>query len=349
MPPKFEIDLVSDTASMPTEEMLEAMMSAPLGDEQRNEDPTVMELNSRVAALLGQDNAIFLPSGTMCNQIAIAVHCQPGDEIIAAHNSHIISSEGAGAAVFAQSVIQPINNTYNGIFSVEDLHGAVRKRTAKAPRSRLVSIEQTSNRGGGSVWPLETVSAINDAAHELGLQTHLDGARLLNACIAAHVQPVSYAAKFDSVWIDLSKGLGCPVGAVLAGSSCFIDQATRWKHRMGGAMRQAGILAAAGLYALDNNVRRLVDDHKNAKRFAKQVSQLPGVNLVFDKIETNLVFFDISETNLTTEDISQALARRGIRIGVESRHVMRAVFHISVNDKATDKAASVLKEIIEMS
>jgi len=341
----FAIDLVSDTATRPSTAMREAMARAEVGDEQRGEDPTVNALAEKVAELLGQKAAIFLPSGTMCNQIALAVHCQPGDEIIAAANSHIVSSEGAGASVFARSVIRGIGAA-NGIFSGAELAAAVRSPGLKAPRSKVVCIEQTNNRGGGAVWPLETLREVVSVARDQKLLLHMDGARLLNACVASNVSAETYARPFDSVWLDLSKGLGCPIGGVLAGSTEFIQQANRWKHRFGGAMRQAGIVAAAGVYALEHNVDRLAEDHDNARHFAERIRELPGVRLKFDRIETNLVFFDVSESGCKASEIAGALAERGIRIGVESPSLMRAVFHLDISSAMTDAAVAALKAVM---
>ncbi len=335
------VDLVSDTSTRPCKAMRHAMADAPVGDEQRGEDPSVNALNERVADLLGQERALFLPSGTMCNQIALAVHCHPGDEVIAASGAHIIASEGAGAAVFARSVIRPIASA-NGIFTADQLREAIRPGRVKAPRSRVVAVEQTNNRGGGSVWPLDVLAGIIEGARKGDLRLHMDGARLMNAVVASGVEARAYAAPFDSVWLDLSKGLGCPVGAVLAGSSAFIEEADVWKHRFGGAMRQAGIIAAAGLYALDHNVERLAEDHANARAFAARIAEVPGVAVLNPAVETNLVFFDVAATALTAREISNRLMEQGIRIGVESPYVMRAVFHLDVDADQAKVAAEAL-------
>lgn len=343
--PPFSIDLVSDTATRPSPAMRDAMARAEVGDEQRGEDPTVNELTTRVARLLGQEAALFLPSGTMCNQIALAVHCLPGDEIIAAANSHIVSSEGAGASVFAHSVIRGIGSE-RGLFGPDELAAAVRSPGLKAPRSKVVCIEQTNNRGGGTVWPLEVIQEVVRTARERKLLLHMDGARLLNACVATNVSPESYAKPFDSVWLDLSKGLGCPIGGVLAGSNEFIAEANRWKHRFGGAMRQAGIVAAAGLYALDHNVERLAQDHRNAQRFAEQIASLPGLRLRFDRVDTNLVFFDVGDSGKTSKEIAQGLAQHGVRIGMESPSLMRAVFHLDISEEMVGTAAKALAAVL---
>ncbi len=341
------IDLISDTATRPCARMRQAIADAVVGDEQRAEDPTVNLLTQTVAQMLGQEAAIFLPSGTMCNQIALAVHCRPGDEIIAAANAHIASSEGAGAAVFAGSVIRPIP-TPDGIFEAVDLAAAVRPRALKSARTRLVVIEQTSNRGGGTVWPLETIRSVAQTARAHGLVLHMDGARLMNAVVATGIDASRYAAGFDSVWLDLSKGLGCPVGAVLAGTTSFIEEATRWKHRFGGAMRQAGVLAAAGVHALEHNVARLADDHRNASYFAEHLVKLPGLRLQGKAVQTNLVFFDVRDSGLTAMQIAERLRTKGVRIGIESDSVMRAVFHLDIDQCATRTALQALEEALRV-
>jgi len=345
MAASYRIDLVSDTSTRPCAAMRRAMAEAEVGDEQRGEDPTVNALNERVAALLGQEAALFLPSGTMCNQIALAVHCGPGDEIIAAANSHIVSSEGAGAAVFSRSIIRGLDAP-EGIFTADQLRAARRAPRIKSPRSRLVAVEQTSNRGGGAVWPLQTLREVAAAARELGLALHMDGARLMNAAVAAGVDARRYGELFDSVWLDLSKGLGCPVGGVLAGSRGFIREAEVWKHRFGGAMRQAGILAAAGLYALDHNVERLADDHRNAAAFAAGLADLPGIRLASQRVQTNMVFFDVSGTGLATGEIAHRLAGDGVRIGAENERTMRAVFHLDVDEAGTEAALAALRRAV---
>jgi threonine aldolase len=341
----LRIDLVSDTATRPSAGMRQAIANAEVGDEQRGEDPTVNRLNERVAELLGKEAALFLPSGTMCNQVALAVHCRPGDEILCAANAHIRTSEGAGAAVFAASVINPVESR-SGVFGARELSGAIGEGRVKSPRPRLVVIEQTSNRGGGSVWPLATIRDVAAAARERGLLLHMDGARLVNAVVASGVQARAFAEPFDSAWLDLSKGLGCPVGGVLAGSRAFIREADRWKHRFGGAMRQAGILAAAGLYALDHNVARLEEDHRNARRFGAGLAQMRDIALLNPDIETNLVFFDVQATGLSAAEIARRLLRRSIRIGVESAFVMRAVFHLDVTAPDVDAVLAALSECL---
>ena len=339
------IDLYSDTQTRPSRAMREAMASAEVGDEQLNEDPTVRELCAMVADLLGKDAALFLPSGTMCNQVAVATHCRPGDEIIAAEQSHIISSEGAGAAVFAGSFVRAIP-CERGIFSGEELRDALRSSSLKRPRSRLVVVEQSNNRGGGSVWRLDEIEAVAAAARAAGLALHMDGARLMNAAVAAGVAAVDFARPFDSVWLDFSKGLGCPMGGVLAGSKAFIEAADPWKHRFGGALRQAGIVAAAGLHALDHHVERLAEDHDNARRFAERIAEIPGVTFDPAAVETNLVFFEVGETGLGARAIAERLLAQGIRVGVEGPTRMRAVTHLDVTRADVEQAAEALATVI---
>lgn len=345
MPDPIQIDLVSDTASKPTPGMRRAMAEAPVGDEQRGEDPTVNALNERVADLLGQEAAMFLPSGTMCNQVAVATHCRAGDEIIAAEGAHIDGAEGAGAAVFAGSFVRAIACP-RGIFTPDDVLSALRMRHAKVPRTRLVEFEQSNNRGGGSVWRCDEVVSVVQVARDNGLALHMDGARLMNAEVASGEKAASYTTLLDSVWLDLSKGLGCPVGGVLAGSRAFIEEADPWKHRFGGAMRQAGIVAAAGVYALDHHVDRLAEDHANARRFAARISQLPGIELGSSPVETNLVFFDVGATGRSAGDIGAKLMQQGIRLHVQGDRRIRAVTHLDISAADVDRAADVLEQIL---
>jgi threonine aldolase len=321
------------------------MFEAVVGDEQRGEDPTVNELLERTAALLGQERAIFLPSGTMCNQIAFAVHCRPGDEIVAAANSHIVSSEGAGAAVFSGAVIRGIESK-TGVFTGEQLAAAVRTVKPKVPRTTVVSVEQTTNRGGGTVWKGAQLKSIVNIARERGLILHMDGARLMNAAVSSEEDIKTYTSLFDSVWIDFTKGLGCPVGSVLAGSKDFISRAEHWKHRFGGAMRQAGILAAAAIYALEFNCERLTEDHHNARQFATSIANLTGLTLPFSIPETNIVFVNVQGLGVSASEFSAKLREKGVRVGVEDTHQLRAVFHLDISQEKTQKAIQAFSETV---
>jgi threonine aldolase len=339
------VNLISDTQTRPTEPMRQAMAQADVGDEQRGEDPSTNRLCERVAQLLGKEAAVFLPSGTMCNQVAVLVHCRSGEEIIADETAHIITSEGAGAAALAGAWVRPLKGR-NGIFTAEQVRAAIRPRNRNAPRTRLVAVEQTSNRGGGSVWPLAAIEDVASVAREHGLALHMDGARLLNAVVASGVSARQFAAPFDSVWLDLSKGLGCPVGGVLASDATFVEEAWRWKHRLGGAMRQSGVLAAAGIYALEHHVERLAEDHANAKLLAERIAALPGITLQPPIVETNLVFFDVSGTGLTATQVVAGLLQRGVRIGAEGEHHLRAVTHLDVDREGVERAAAALAAIV---
>ena len=339
------INLYSDTQTRPTPEMREAIARAEVGDEQRNEDPSVNRLCEMVAGLTGKEAAVFMPSGTMCNEIAILVHCRPGDEIYADESAHITHFEAGGPAAFAGAVTHSLRGV-NGIFSPDALAAAIRVPNRYSPRPRLVEVEQTANMGGGTVWPLETIREVAEVARSRGLALHMDGARLPNAVVASGVSFADFSAPFDSVWIDLSKGLGCPCGAVLAGSRAFIDAAWRWKQRMGGALRQAGILAAAGIYAFENHIDRLADDHANARRFAAIVAQYPGVGVDIETVQSNMVFMDMSGTGIGTGAMSKALEARGVRIGALGPR-LRAVTHLDIDDAGIEAAVAAVRAVAD--
>ncbi len=335
------INLYSDTQTLPTPEMRQAMAEAPVGDEQSFADPSVNALCEQTAALMGKEAAVFLPSGTMCNEIAIRVHCRPGDEVIAEASSHILNFEGGGPAALSGVQIAPVAGE-RGLYTAEQAEAAIREDHRYAPRSSLLEVENTANMGGGSVWPLQAVQAVTAVARAHGLATHLDGARLPNAVIASGVSAADYAACFDSAWIDLSKGLGCPVGAVLAGSAAFIDEVWRWKQRMGGAMRQAGILAAAGLHALDRHWERLAEDHAHAALLADALRGIEGFTV--EPCETNILFFDVGGTGRSAADIAARAGAAGLRIGAMGPTRMRAVTHLDVSRADCEEAGHILAE-----
>jgi len=331
------VNLYSDTQTRPTPAMRKAMAEAPVGDEQRGEDPSVNALVERVAGLLGKEAAVFLPSGTMCNEIALAVHCRPGEEVLTDEGSHIIHFEAGGPAALAGVMIRPLAGR-RGVFDGAAVDGAARPATRHAPRQRLVTVENTANLGGGTVWPLAAVEDVAAAARRRGLALHMDGARLMNAVVASGVSAAAFARSCDSVWIDLTKGLGCPVGAVLAGGRDFIEEAWRLKHRWGGAMRQAGILAAAGLHALDHHVDRLADDHANARRLAEGLARLPGVAIELAAVETNMVYVDVARTGVAAPEIVARLKAAGVIMGAFSATLIRAVTHLDVDRAGIDRA-----------
>ena len=341
----IRIELHSDTQTRPTPGMRKAMAEAPVGDEQKGEDPSVNRLLEMAIDLFGKEDAVFLPSGTMCNQISMMLHCKPGDEVLSDKTAHVLNLEGAGAAVFAGSMISPIDGV-RGIFTAQQVEAAVRTVRRHTPRTRLLVVEQTSNLGGGTVWPLETIREVETAARGHGMAMHMDGARVLNAVVASNVSARDFAAPFDTMWLDLSKGLGCPFGAVLLGSKALIDEAWQWKQRMGGAMRQSGVIAAAGVYALENNVDRLVEDHENARFFAERIAEIPGVTIDPGSVETNLVFFEVEGTGLSAGQVHDRLLEHGVRIGASSGSSMRAVTHHDVSREQLAEAAKILSTVV---
>lgn len=309
------IDLYSDTKSRPTAAMRKAIAEAIVGDEQQNEDPTVTRLLERAAALLGKEAAVFLPSGTMANEIAVLLHCRPGDEVIAHRDAHIFNFEGGAVAALAGAMVRPLDGAA-GMFDLESLARAIRPRARLTPKSRLVSIEQTTNLGGGGVWPLALIEGVVGLARQHGLTAHLDGARLMNAVAASGIGAERYAALFDTVFLDFTKGLGAPFGAVLAGSADLVAEAWEWKQRLGGSMRQAGMMAAGCLHALDHHVERLVDDHANARLLAGLLSEAGALSV--EPVETNMVYVNIGATGIAAAEFSRRMIERGVRSSVLS-------------------------------
>ncbi len=339
------VNLYSDTQSKPTAAMRRAMAEAAVGDEQRGQDPTVNRLCEMAAELLGKEAAVFLPSGTMCNEIAILVHCRPGDEILCDKTSHIIHAEGGGPAALAGVVMTALDGAH-GIFTADQTASAIRQPNRYVPRTRLVEIEQTANLAGGTIWPLATITEVAATAHAKDLLVHMDGARLLNAVVASNVSAADFSAPCDSVWLDLSKGLGCPVGAVMAGSADFIEACWFWKQRIGGAMRQAGIIAAAGVYALEHHVERLAEDHANAKLLAERLSELPGVTVDLESVQTNMAYFDIGGTGQDAAQFQASLAERGIQVSHMGPSRLRAVTHLDVSRAEIETAATTIAELL---
>ncbi|MDZ4812299.1 MAG: threonine aldolase family protein [Pseudomonadota bacterium] len=332
------IDFSSDTKTRPTQGMRQAMAMAEVGDEQAFEDPTVNALCARVAALLDKEAALFAPSGCMCNQIAIAALCRPGEEVICDRSAHIAWFESGGPAANAGVMLNTLDGN-RGRFTVAQIQAAMRPAWRHCPEATLLAVEQTSNLGGGAVWPLTQLHSVAEFAHAHGMRTHMDGARLLNAVVASGVSAAEYAASFDSVWIDFSKGLGAPVGAVLAGTEEFIGRAWRVKQRLGGGMRQAGILAAGALYALDHHVERLAEDHANARRLAQGLSRMRGIKLDPGQIETNVIFFEVdaAEAGMDAVEFTRRLAETGFRMGAFDHRRVRAVTHLDTSAAAVEQ------------
>jgi threonine aldolase len=348
-PPRFEttvpvrVNLYSDTQTRPSRAMKEAMMEAEVGDEQHGSDPTTHALCDRMAALLGKEAAVFMPSGTMCNEVAILAQCRPGDEILAHPLSHILHSEGGAPWALAGVQVSGLPDA-GGLFEAEAVRDAIRPKTRNAPPQRMVEVEQTANLGGGRVWPLEQLNDVADVAHEYGLVTHMDGARLMNAVVAASVPAHEMCAGYDTVWLDFTKGLGAPLGAVLAGPAEVIDDAWRWKQRVGGAMRQSGLCAAACLYALDHNIDRLAEDHENARVLARELAQIPGITV--EPPDTNLVFFDVSGTGLTGAELAARVREQGVLVSVMGKYRGRACTHLDVDRAGVMDAASAIREAV---
>ena len=340
--PPVRINLLSDTQTRPTPAMREAMARAEVGDEQIGDDPTVNVLCERVADLLGKEAAVFMPSGTMCNVAATLVHCRPGDEILAHESAHIIAREGGAHAALGGFQITPLPGA-DGQFTPDTLRKALHPRTRYQPPQALVSVEQTANIGGGTIWK-KTGSRRGRRDRQVnGLATHMDGARLLNATVATGISARDMAAGWDSAWIDFSKGLGAPIGAVIAGTRDFIDEVWRWKQRLGGSMRQAGICAAACTYALDHHVDRLADDHANAGALARGLSQIAGIEV--QEPETNLVFFKPDGAGVSGDNMVAALHKRGVLLAMMDGRI-RACTHLDVTADMIEETVGLVREIV---
>ena len=340
--PPLRINLLSDTQTRPTPGMREAMARAEVGDEQIGDDPTVNALCERVAGLLGKEAAVFMPSGTMCNVAATLVHCRPGDEILAHETAHIIAREGGAHAALGGFQIMPLPGA-DGQFAPETLRGALHPRSRYQPPQTVVSVEQTANIGGGTIWSKAALDQVVEIARANGLATHMDGARLLNACVATGISASEMTRGWDSAWIDFSKGLGAPIGGVLAGSSAFIDEVWRWKQRLGGSMRQAGICAAACIHALDHHVDRLAEDHANARALARGLSQIAGVEV--QEPETNLVFFKPDAAGVSGEAMVAALRTHGILLAMMDGRI-RACTHLDVTAGMIEETVAAVREIV---
>lgn len=338
----IRINLLSDTQTRPTPAMREAIARADVGDEQIGDDPTVNLLCERVADLLGKEAAVFMPSGTMCNVSATLAHCRPGDEIVAHETAHIIAREGGAHAALGGFQVTRLPGP-DGQFSVETFRAALHPRTRYEPPQTVVSVEQTANIGGGTVWEKDTLDAVAALGKSNGMATHMDGARLLNACVATGIGARDMSAGWDSVWIDFSKGLGAPVGAAIAGSRDFIDEVWRWKQRLGGSMRQAGVCAAACVYALDHHVDRLADDHANARALARGLSQISGMEV--QQPETNLVFFNPAGAGVPGQQMVAKLRERGVLLAMMDGRI-RACTHLDVSAAMIEETVGLVRDIV---
>ncbi len=337
------INLASDTQTKPTQAMREVMMRAEVGDEQAGTDPTVNALLEKTADLLGKEAALFLPTGTMCNLVAVKTHTRPGDAILTDHLGHILRMETGGAAAASGVVVETLPSAH-GQFTPQTLLDALWPASNYTPPAALVCVEQTHNFHGGTVWTLDELTAVADVAHERGLLVHMDGARLMNGVVASGTPAAAFAAVCESVWIDFTKGLGAPMGAVLAGSRDFIERARRYKHMFGGAMRQAGIAAAGCIYALDHHVDRLQDDHDNMRLLADGLRQIPGL-LVPERVDTNILFFSVTAEGMDAASFEAGMRERGVLM-VRLGDRIRMVTHLDVTHDQVEAAVRAAQMVM---
>ncbi|GMV24616.1 MAG: threonine aldolase [Phycisphaerae bacterium] len=337
------IDLRSDTVTRPTPGMRQAMANAVVGDDVLGDDPTVLALQERVAQLMGKEAACFVPTGTMANQTAIRAQTEPGDEVIGHEDSHIIHYETGSPAALSGVMIRPARGP-RGMYDVDQLDDLYRTPSIHAPNSRLVLIENTQNRGGGAVWPMEQIQRVTARAKELGLRRHLDGARVWNACIATGLKPSDYARHFDTVSCCFSKGLGSPAGSAVAGDKQTIARVARFRKMFGGTMRQSGVLAAAAMYALDNHFDRLAEDHRSARRLAEGIADAPGLSIDPVGVETNMVFFIVDPSLGTAAEFCARLKGLGVLMLPNAPRRVRAVCHLDATGEAIDAAVKAVAE-----
>jgi threonine aldolase len=339
------IDLRSDTVTRPTHGMREAIAAAPVGDDVFNDDPTVNRLQERVAELLGKEAALYVPSGTMSNQVCIRAQTSPGDELLCEATCHIYNFEAGGPAALSGVTCRTIEGDY-GILDVTQLEDKIRPTNDHLVISRLVCLENTHNRGGGRVYPLEKITAISAWARQHNLRMHLDGARLWNAVVATGIAPAEWARHFDTVSVCFSKGLGAPIGSACAGSRDFIARARRVRKLFGGGMRQVGIAAAGALYALDHHIERLAEDHRHARLIAQAIADTPCLRLDPPEVETNLIWFEVDPEFGTARDAAAALRQRGVLVHVGGPHTLRACTHLDVSAAQAERAAETIRQAL---
>jgi threonine aldolase len=339
------IDLRSDTVTRPTSAMRKAMSEAEVGDDVFGEDPTVNALQEKVANLLGKEAALFVPSGTMANQLSIKSHTQPGDEVIIETSSHPYNFEGGAGAALSGIQFQCLKGV-RGILDASQIEEAIRPADHHFPVTKLICLENTHNRGGGSIYPLEKMAEIYRLTKSKGLLLHLDGARLWNASVATGIKPHEYAQWADSVSVCLSKGLGAPIGSLVAGSKPFIDRVHRFRKMFGGGMRQVGIIAAAGIYALNHHLERLKEDHHNAKRLAVGMKEFKGVSIDPKHVETNIVIFDVTDTGMTGAQVAEAMKKEGVLIHAFGKTQIRLVTHLDVSSEDIEIALKAFKKVL---
>lgn len=339
------IDLRSDTVTQPSAAMREAIAQAVVGDDVYGEDPTVNQLESLAADLLGKEAGLFVPTGVMANQLCIRVHTRPGDEVIVESTAHIIRYEGGSASSLSQVQLCCVSGT-RGLLDVDRVQAAIRPRDIHFPPTTLLCVEQTHNVGGGSIYPLSTIQQLAGLARIHGLALHLDGARLFNAVVATGEPASEYARYFDTVSFCLSKGLGAPVGSLIVSSRDTITKLRRLRKLFGGGMRQAGILAAAGIYALEHNITRLKEDHEHAKQFASALQQIPTVFVDPDRVETNMVLFEVVGIERSTQELLEAFKKGGVLLNAVGERAFRAVTHLDVTSQDVEEAGARLGKIL---
>jgi threonine aldolase len=342
--PHDPVDLRSDTVTKPTPEMRRAIAEAVVGDDVFKDDPTVERLENLAARLTGKEAGLFVPSGTMGNEIAIMTHTRRGDEVIVEYDSHIYNYEAGGPAVLSGVQLAPMK-TDKGVFDISQLEAAIRPDDEHQVWTRLICLENTHNRKGGVVYPIDQMKQVRELALARKLRLHLDGARIFNASVASGIDVGEYCSLCDSVMFCLSKGLGTPIGSMVAGDHEFIDQARRYRKLLGGGMRQVGIIAAAGIYALEHNVGRLADDHRRAKRLAGGLSQIEGLEIDMETVQTNIVVVDIAGSGLTVGECLILLEKMGVLVVPFGRTKIRAVAHLDIDDADVDRAVSVFGQV----
>ncbi|MGH7255747.1 MAG: low-specificity L-threonine aldolase [Nitrospirales bacterium] len=339
------IDLRSDTVTQPSAGMREAMAQAPVGDDVYGEDPTVNRLQEMAAALLGKETALFVPSGIMANQLSIRVHTEPGDEAIVDSRAHMVCYEHGAAAGLSGVQLHWVTGA-RGILRPDQVEAAIRPNDSYHPRTRLICLENTHNSGGGSIYPLDTIRQIRESAQRHAIPMHLDGARLFNAVVATGTSAAEYARDFETVSFCLSKGLGAPVGSLIATDRKTGDTLRRLRRMFGGGMRQAGILAAAGIYALEHNIPRLKEDHDHARRLATLLTTIPSVSVTVAHVETNIVVFDVATSRRTPADLVQALREAGVLINALGGRTFRAVTHMNVTADDIEDAGRIFGQVL---
>ena len=337
------IDLRSDTVTRPSKAMREAMANAEVGDDVFGDDTTVNLLQKKCAELTGKESALFVTSGSMANQLAINMHTNPAEEVIVEWDSHVIRYETAGPSVLSGVQLMPLKGN-KGVLDVDDIKNNIRPDWYHYPKTSLICLENTHNRAGGTVYPLKDIKDVKEVAREHGLKMHLDGARIFNAVVAGGTPLKEYAECFDSLSICFSKGLGAPIGSILCGAKKDIEKAHKFRKIIGGGMRQAGIIAAGALYALENNIERLKDDHKNARHFAEEISNLPDVDMDLSTVQTNLVIFKVKRD---AEKLRIDLQKKNVILTNDGPEKIRAVFHMDVSNEQTEQAIEIFKDILK--